>query len=92
MKWHQQRQFEPVNRIQQEVDELRTKIIALETTLEDETSLTDKAIGLLNAVYTWFERNHPTVWAELPLGIQTRVLFVLGDITDDEIFIEQGEQ
>jgi len=87
MKWLHKHQFDPTN----ETDLLRAKIIGLETVVEDEVLRTDQAIGLLNSVYSHIEREWPTVWASLPLGLQTRVLHALGDLPEDEIVWEEGE-
>lgn len=89
MKWLQQRQFDGMP---DETTALRERIIDLQISIENEIFITDQMLGLLNAVYSWFQRNHPTAWAELPLGLQTRILATLGDIEENEIMYEQGEQ
>ena len=88
MKWLQQPQF---GGTPDETKILRERVIDLQVSIENEIFITDQMLGLLNSVYSWFQRNHPTAWAELPLGLQTRVLATLGDIEENEIIYEQGE-
>ena len=58
----------------------------------DELSLMhDDALILLDAVVNHFTEHHPEQWASLPLGIQTRIAAELGDLDDDEVIYEEGE-